>query len=119
MAPVDLTSGIVVANHGNTPWGELNGTMNGGGTHYAILQMGGTYINQTIGGLSPGKRYVLSFMSANRPGYGDGQENLAVTVDGSPLPGGVFQPPDTSFTSYSLTFTAWAVSAVVAFANTR
>ena len=119
MAPIQNVSGVVVALHGNSPWGQLNGALNGGGTYYVILQMRGTYINQTIGGLSPGKRYVLSFTSANRPGYGNGQENLAVTVDGRPLPGGVFQPPETSFTSFSLTFTAWGTSAVIAFANTR
>lgn len=104
--------------HGNVPWGRLNHTQNGGGSHYAILQGQGASIWQTIGGLSAGKRYVLTFTSANRPNYGSGLENLAVAVDGRPLAGSVFQPGNV-FTVYSLTFTPWNVSVVLEFSNAR
>ena len=104
--------------HGNVPWGSLNNTQNGGASHYAILQGLGASIWQTISGLSPGKRYVLTFMSANRPIYGGGLENLAVAVDGRPLPGSVFQP-DNAFTVYSLIITPWNVSIVLEFSNAR
>ena len=108
-------SGVVVAQNGNAPWGSLD---SGNGAYYLVLQNRGSGVQQQISNLAPGATYGVTFLAAERPGYGT-NERMQVFVNNQPLVpvgndsslvtnGTLIDPPDTAFVPYVAHFVAAA-----------
>jgi len=70
--------GVVAIRQGSGPWGGLT---SGDGATYLGLQHKGTFVEQTVTGLRPNKRYRLFLRAACRPGYTHNDQVLKVNVD--------------------------------------
>ena len=106
-ADPDASAGIVIAANGNTPWGSLD---SGVGGYYCVLQRRGSAIWQTVP-VTAGLIYSLSFLAAERPGYGQ-SERMSVAVDGTALVEDL-DPFDSGFQRHEFQFTASGTSAEV------
>jgi hypothetical protein len=118
---VSVTSnGIVLVANGNSAWGGLD---SGNGAYYLVMQRTGSGVQQQVTGLAPGVTYNISFLAAERPGYGT-NERLVVLVNNQPLSIGAsavreVDPTATGFRRYSATFVAAASGRnLVSFENT-
>jgi hypothetical protein len=101
-------SGYTGANPTKIPEGE----------QAAILQGTGT-ISQTIGGLVPGTVYTLTFSAAQRVSSNNGGQTWQINLDGRSI--GDYSPDETAttFTDYTATFKASAVSQTLSFVGTN
>eukprot|EP00040_Diaphanoeca_grandis_P005626 m.33763 g.33763 ORF g.33763 m.33763 type:complete len:486 (+) comp16867_c1_seq1:93-1550(+) len=106
---IDSNVGIVSQRAG--AWGGLSSNS---GAHFITIQRTGTTVKQTLT-LEKGSQYTISFLSADRPGYGN-DETFGVSIGGRP----VFKTmhPFPQFFSHKAKFTAEATSEELEFSNT-
>ena len=107
----DGGGGTVIVQNGNGPWGGLD---SGSGGYFMSVQSSGAFLQQEVPGLTAGETYTISFLTANRPGYG-GDESVKVVVDGAVIWEGV-SPPD-AFEETTAVFKASGASAVIRVEN--
>merc|ERR1712072_1609455 len=70
--------GVVVVKSRNGPWGGLSSAS---GRNFLSIQTDGSFVEQSICGLSAGKDYQLTFSMTHRPGYGN-DEKAVVKING-------------------------------------
>lgn len=103
------TGGLVVAQNNNTAWGRVD---SGNGAYYLVMQRTGSGVQQQLPTLQAGHTYNVSFLAAERPGYGM-NERLQVFMNNAPLSVGHSGQPQIDpiagvFSGYWATFTASA-----------
>ena len=108
--------GVVVIKSRSREWGGLAAPSGG---FFVGIQGRGSHLEQTLI-LTTLTKYIVKFMAANRPGYGQ-NVSMAVKVykHGSPAPGTSVWTEHfgNTFTQYAFSFTASAASMVVRFEN--
>ena len=72
------SGGNVLVQSGNGAWG---GVTSAGGANFIGLQGMGSYVEQSLQGLTPGTTYVVAFSFGDRPGFGE-DELMHVKADG-------------------------------------
>ena len=72
------SGGNVLVQSGNGAWG---GVTSAGGANFISLQGMGSYVEQSLQGLTPGTTYVVAFFFGDRPGFGE-DELMHIKADG-------------------------------------
>lgn len=103
--------GIVVVPTGSGPWGGLIAP---DGSYYVSIQGRGSYVEQTVTGLSPDSPYNVVFWAAERPDYGSA-ESIRVVVDGVVALDS--SHPQATFGQLTAVFVASGSNAIIRFVN--
>jgi uncharacterized membrane protein len=111
----DSTGGIVQVQNSNGPWGGLD---SGSGGYFVSIQGAGAALQQTVGGLTVGNWYMLSWLCADRPGYGD-DELMKLFADGTEIWESThpFVHANGLWSAYSAAFMATSTEAVIRWEN--
>ena len=62
-------------------WTTVSSVTSAGGANFIGLQGMGSYVEQSLQGLTPGTTYVVGFSFGDRPGFGE-DELMHVKADG-------------------------------------
>lgn len=106
-----VSASSVLIQSGASGWGGVSADA---GTNFLGLQGMGAYVEQTVGGLTIGATYVVSFSFGDRPGYGE-DEMMHVKVDGVVIWESMH--PEDGLNLYSAVFTAAAEAVTLRFEN--